>query len=116
MLSLMMGNPNMQLHVYHHFDWSGCEVVFNQKLDKLIKLTEQIMATQKEHAEQLRGIGTQLGKVKNEITQKLADLEAAIANAGNTSQEVDDALAELKTGVQHLDDLHPDAPPVPPVE
>lgn len=83
------------------------------------------MATQKELAEQLAsvttdlaGISSQLTKGLGEITQKISDLEAALANAGNTTAEVDAAMDALKTSViamkplsQQIDDVVPDVPP-----
>lgn len=75
------------------------------------------MATQAELAQQLSEITAQNEKAKAEIVGKIADLEAAIANGGNTTPEVDAALASLKASVQSTDDIVPD-PPVqePPVE
>ena len=69
------------------------------------------MATQAEHAQQLRDIKTQNDKSRAEILQKIADLEAAIANAGNTTAEVDEALAPLKASVQIDDDIVADTEP-----
>lgn len=68
------------------------------------------MASQKELAEQLKALTAQTEKAKAEIIAKVTSLEEAIANAGNTSPEVDAALAELKAAVQGVDDLNPDAP------
>jgi ABC-type transporter Mla subunit MlaD len=74
-----------------------------------------IMATQAEIAQQLTALKDQLTKIGTEVTTKLGELETAIANAGNATQEVEDALAALKTAVQAVDDLVPDAePPVEP--
>jgi hypothetical protein len=67
-----------------------------------------IMATQAELAQQLRDINTQNEKSRVEILQKIADLEAALANAGNTTPEVDEAVAALKASVQTDDDIVPD--------
>lgn len=55
-------------------------------------------------------ITTQLGKAKDEILDKIADLEAAIA-AGETPD-----LGPLVAAAQALDDVVPDAVPEPPVE
>lgn len=61
----------------------------------------------------LNGVGTQLEKATNEII-------IAIQNTGATSPEVDVAVASLQavataltTAAQALDDLNPDAVPVP---
>lgn len=75
---------------------------------------KMIMATQAELAQQLRDITAQNEKARQEILQKIAELEAALENAGGTTPEVDEAVAALKASVQTDDDLHPDAEP--PVE
>lgn len=72
--------------------------------------TDTIMATQQELAQQLRDITEQNEKATVEILAKIAALEDALANAGNTSPEVDEALAALKASVQKDDDIVPDAP------
>lgn len=81
-----------------------------EKLDHLIKHQHQIMSTQAELAAQLSEVAAQVEKAKAEITAKIADLETAIGNAGNTTPEVDAALAALKASVQGVDDIVPDAP------
>ncbi len=69
------------------------------------------MATQAELAQQLRDVIAQNEKARGEILGKIADLEQAIIDAGNTSPDVDAALADLKASVQADDDIVPDAPP-----
>ncbi len=66
--------------------------------------------TQAELAQALRDAADEATKAKTEITQKISDLETAITNAGTTTPEVDDALAALKSAVQGVDDIVPDAP------
>lgn len=73
---------------------------------------KQIMATQAEHAQELRNIKAQNDKSRTEILTKIAALEEALANGGGTTPEVDEALADLKASVQTDDDIVPDAPPV----
>lgn len=68
------------------------------------------MATQAELEALLTGVATQLSKASGEIVAKIGDLEVAIANAGNTTPEVDAAVANLKTIAQALDDIVPDTP------
>lgn len=68
------------------------------------------MGNQAEVAQQLTDLTNQVNKAKTEITEKIADLETAITNAGNTTPEVDAALASLKAAVQGVDDIVPDAP------
>ena len=77
-------------------------LLFGDKLEK-------IMATQAELAAQLVAVRDQLVKVADEINDRVAALEAAIANAGNSTPEVDAALDAVKAIAQALDDLNPDA-------
>jgi ABC-type transporter Mla subunit MlaD len=74
---------------------------------KLIKKLNQIIMTQEELAIQLNEIRDQADKSKNEIIQKISDLEAAVSNAGATTPAVDAALSSLKASIQALDDIVP---------
>ena len=70
------------------------------------------MATQNELATELSTVTAAVQKIGVETSatlQKVADLEAALANGGMTSPEVDAAVAALKAQVQVVDDLIPDA-------
>jgi len=71
------------------------------------------MATQAELAKELRDLHAQNEKARQEILGKVADLEQAIVDAGNTTEEVDAALADLKASIQTDDDIVPDAEPTP---
>lgn len=62
---------------------------------------------QEELAAQLAALKEQNEKAKTEITGKISELEAA---PGQTSPEVDAALAALKASVQGTDDIVPDQP------
>lgn len=73
--------------------------------------------TQTELAAALKSLTEQEGKIAKEqsdrfdvLTQKIADLTAAVNTAGNVSTEVTDALAGLQAAAQSLDDAIPDAP------
>ena len=91
-------------HVWFHDDPTA-RLILN-KVDKL-------MATQAELAASLDLVSVQINKIASESSAtlaKVADLEAALAAAGNTSPAVDAALAALKAQVQIVDDLVPDAP------
>lgn len=68
--------------------------------------------SQAELAQELRNVTAQNEKSRTEILAKIADLETALANAGSTTPEVDEAVAALKASVQTDDDIVPDAPPV----
>lgn len=76
----------------------------------LIIIQLLVMAkTQAEVAQELRDIKAQNEKARAEILAKIATLEDAIITAGNSTPEVDEALADLKASVQTDDDMHPDA-------
>lgn len=68
--------------------------------------------SQAELAQELRNVTAQNEKSRTEILAKIADLETALANAGSTTPEVDEAVAALKASVQTDDDIVADAPPV----
>ncbi len=76
--------------------------------DALLQKVDSIMATQAEQAATLRAIATQLAKVRAEIVRAVDRLTQALATAGATTPEVDEATAALQTAVQGLDDLNPD--------
>jgi hypothetical protein len=76
-----------------------------------IKL-KKIVMTQAELQAELVALKAQNEKAKGEIVGKIAALEAAIAIQGNTTPEVDAALADLKVSVQGTDDIVPDPAPV----
>lgn len=56
---------------------------------------------------------TKIGAETSATLQKVADLEAALANQGGISPEVEAAFNALKTQVQVVDDLIQDAPTPP---
>lgn len=66
-----------------------------------------------EFATQLNGITATLTKVLGEVQTHTAALEAAIAQSGNSTPEMDAALAGLKAITVTLDDLNPDPVPEP---
>lgn len=83
----------------------------------LIFLNIYIMATQTELAKELRDLKVQNDKARAEVLAKIQALEDALENAGGTTPEVDEALAELKASVQTDDDIVPDVTePTEPVE
>lgn len=75
-----------------------------------IKL-KKIVMTQAELQAELLALKAQNEKAKGEIIAKFAALEGALANQGNTTPEVDAALADLKVSVQGTDDIVPDEAP-----
>ncbi len=71
----------------------------------------RLMATQAQLADDLKAVTAQVAKIGVETgktLQKVIDLEAIIAAGGNTTPEVDAALAALKTQAQATDDMIPD--------
>lgn len=93
---------------------------YNQHVDtgqilseiNIIKFKINNMAkTQAETAQELRDIKAQNEKARVEVLAKIQALEDALVTAGNTSEEVDAAVQDLKTSVQTDDDIVADAPP-----
>ncbi len=74
----------------------------------------KIMATQAELAKELRDLKDQNDKARAEVLAKIKALEDALAAAGGTTPEVDEALAALKASVQTDDDIVPDEADVQP--
>lgn len=85
-------------------------------LEPVITTLRELTMNQQELATELKRLQGQNEKARAEIVKKIADLEAAIGNQGNTTPEVDEALAALKASVQADDDMHadPEDPPVDP--
>jgi len=102
----------IHVHIHHHYD-PVMDKLF-QKIDFLTEKTKIIIMTQAEELQLLKDLKAQNEKAKAEIVAKIAALETAIANQGNTSPEVDAALVDLKTSIQGTDDIVPDAPATEP--
>lgn len=62
------------------------------------------------HAQALRDLKAQNEKARAENAKKLKALQDAIDNLGQTSPEVDAAMADLKASIQAEDDENPDEP------
>lgn len=91
----------VHVHIHHHF---GGEV---------LSTLEKIMATQAQLADDLNKLNDQIKKIGAETSktlQKVTDLEALLKAGGNTTPEVDAAMAAAKTSAQAADDLVPDQP------
>ena len=91
-------------------EWKAEKCNDKNKLDK-------ILMNQAELAAGLNAIQTQVGKVAAEqaaksdaLIAKVAELEAIIAAGGDVTPEVTTALEGVKTALQALDDVIPDAP------
>lgn len=98
------------------FGTGGAGRKLRKTLSRLEQKLDHIMATQAELAEELKKLKAQQNKIAKEqsdrfdaLTGRIADLEAAVANAPVTA-EVESALTELKAAAQALDDTIPDAP------
>lgn len=99
------------VHITHHFDDCFVDLLrdfFHSFTNRFHHLEKIIMASNAELQQALTDIGNQADKAKAEIVQRIAALEEALANAGNTTPEVDAAVEALKGKVQALDDLHAD--------
>lgn len=72
-----------------------------------------IQMDQQQLAAELAALKAQSEKSKTEIINKIDTLEDAIVNAGQVSPEVQEALANLKTAVQGVDDIVPDEVQLP---
>lgn len=88
----------------------GNQKILNNQLILILQNQTKLM-TKQEFADAVNAASDQLQKALNEIV-------TAISASGNSSPEMDAALARLQTAATALDDLNPDAPapPVPPVD
>lgn len=103
-----------------HYHFHTYDPAIGRKLDRIIvalaSLTtkvNEIMATNAEFAAAIVVVKEQLVKAAAEINSRIAALEEAINNAGNSTPEMDAALADLKLVAQALDDINPDVTPTP---
>ncbi len=81
------------------------------------KILEKLNMNQQEALAALTAIKAQIAKVAKEqsdrfdaLTKTIADLNAVIAGGGDVKPEVVQALADVQTALQALDDTIPDAP------
>jgi len=91
-------------------------LMLNNMKDLLYAIFSQlnhIQMDQQQLAADLAALKKQTEKSKTEIINKIDTLEDAIVNAGQVSPEVQEALANLKTAVQGVDDIVPDAVELP---
>jgi ABC-type transporter Mla subunit MlaD len=75
---------------------------------KINQTRKEIMATQQEQAEKLNVLANQIEKVLTEVVDGFQALKDALANADQTTPEVNSAMDRLASGIQRLDDLNPD--------
>jgi ABC-type transporter Mla subunit MlaD len=101
----MASLPEITVRVYN----SGATK--KQLLCAIFDRLESVMTTQAEHATQLEAVAAQVTKTREETLARIAALQAAIEAAGNTTAEVESAMALLRATVQASDDVVPDTPP-----
>lgn len=92
-------------------------VNLNYSARRILEREKHIMATQTELAAELTVVKEKIIKIGTEtrtLLDKVQELTDAIANAGQTTPEVDLAMTALKEQVDVVDALVPDAPPTPP--
>lgn len=101
----------------------GNETATRAILKRMAEMEKQIMITQAELAAGLKALQSQVGKVAKEqsdrfdaLTAKVKELQDLIDAGGTINAEVESAFQEVKTALQSLDDVIPDAPVEPPVE
>lgn len=97
---------SFRLDVFHHFP-TPPEIPAS-----ILERLDRIMATQQELADQLTAVTAAVAKIGTEtqtLLARIADLEAAVVAAGNTTPEVDAALDALRAQVAVVDELVPDA-------
>jgi chromosome segregation ATPase len=94
-------------------------------LNRIDQLESKIMATQKEIADGLQTVVTQLKKLDNDtkvlqgsvdtLQKKIVDLEAIINAGGDASPELVQAFNDVKAAVQTVDDNVPEVTVPPPI-
>jgi seryl-tRNA synthetase len=82
----------------------------NSRHRQIIRKLNDIIMTQAELAAELTRIKEQNEKARAEQQAALQALRDALANAGNTTPEVDEALTALASSIQAEDDENPDTP------
>jgi len=104
----------MRLDVYVHVV-DECPKTLERILDSILTLRNRMMASQAELAADLQTVKSQVEKIGTETAatlRKVTDLEEALAAAGGTTPEVDEAVRALKEQVKVVDDLVADPPTV----
>lgn len=99
------------LHIHFHYDSPGV-------LPILQRLERSITMNQAELAAALVSVGTSLTAVSTQLSKATDEIVVAIGNQGQTTPEVDAAVASLQavttalaTASKALDDLNADATP-----
>lgn len=95
---------------YHHSSHETQEI--KNLLSLILKNLNKMANTQAQDAQILRDLKTQLARANDEIQAKIQALIDAAASAP-VSDELQAAIDDLKPAAQALDDIVPEAPPVP---
>lgn len=106
-------------NVHLHFHLEDGDGILKEAIHFFKHKLNTIMDTQKDIAQGINTLTTQVGKIGAESTktlQKVTDLEAALANQDNVSPELQSAFDALKAQVQTVDDLIPDVATSPVTE
>src|SRR5262249_6464814 len=72
---------------------------------------EQVMATQKDAADQLNAVAAELAKANAELQAKIQALTDAANAADTVSPELQTAIDGVTGAAKTIDDIVPDAPP-----
>jgi chromosome segregation ATPase len=88
---------------------TGEHIHIHVHTENLQALLEEMKMKQAELAELLLGLKTQLEKVKTEVQTKLDELATLILNQNTINPEVEVALQALRSVVDGVDALVPDA-------
>lgn len=78
-------------------------------LRRIEEAEKKILMKATELSTQLTNLTAQVNKVKAEVLKRITDLEAALSNV-DLPEEAVIALDGLKTALQAVDDINPDAP------
>ena len=98
----MVESKRIELHKYIHR-------ATDELLATLIQQGQTIMATLEEHTAELNALKAKADKNHGELLAVLVKLQEAKDAAGNTTPEMDAAIAELAAVLKSTDDAVPDA-------
>lgn len=99
----------MKIDVFHHFPQEQGSPLL-KVLTNIHSEVRSIMTSQTEFAAKLQALADQANKSRDEVLAALAALQAALAEAGAITPEVQAAFDNAQAAVQGIDDLNPDAP------
>ncbi len=112
----------LEVHIHlHHHDADGELIARLDRIERKITMNDaELKASLEATNTAVADVSSQLNKGFGEVSAQITALQEALANAGNTSPEVDalvtslsDKVTAMKQVTQALDDLNPDTPPTP---